>query len=205
MDEIVLRGMAKWPNVPAVYGWLTLTRRGQWLIRGDPVEHAALTAYIGRNYEHDAAGRWFFQNGPQRVFVQLEYTPMVYRASLAADGLLALETHVGSKPAALSGAWLDENGTLLIETDLGAGVIHDRDLEYLASAFIDATGNPPTDDTLDSLLERVQNGDASALWLDYHGSKLQVEPLQASEAPRQFGFDPCPTAPEGHFECEPNP
>ena len=33
MDEIVLRSMLKWPNVPSVYGWLRLDRRGQWLIR----------------------------------------------------------------------------------------------------------------------------------------------------------------------------
>ncbi|MFL6574046.1 MAG: DUF2946 family protein, partial [Burkholderiales bacterium] len=24
MDEIVARSLAKWPNVPAVYGWLSL-------------------------------------------------------------------------------------------------------------------------------------------------------------------------------------
>src|ERR1051326_6893112 len=29
MDEIVARSLAKWPNVPAVYGWLALDRRGK--------------------------------------------------------------------------------------------------------------------------------------------------------------------------------
>ena len=28
MDESVIRALAKWPNVPAVYGWLSLSRRG---------------------------------------------------------------------------------------------------------------------------------------------------------------------------------
>ncbi|TMH99667.1 MAG: DUF2946 family protein, partial [Betaproteobacteria bacterium] len=28
MDELVARSLAKWPNVPAVYGWLALDRRG---------------------------------------------------------------------------------------------------------------------------------------------------------------------------------
>ncbi|HET8728586.1 MAG TPA: DUF2946 family protein, partial [Alphaproteobacteria bacterium] len=32
MDESVLRAMTKWPNVPAVYGWLQLDQRGNWLI-----------------------------------------------------------------------------------------------------------------------------------------------------------------------------
>src|SRR5258708_3980656 len=29
MDELVARSLAKWPNVPAVYGWLALDRRGE--------------------------------------------------------------------------------------------------------------------------------------------------------------------------------
>jgi len=56
MDDIVVRGMAKWPNVPAVYGWLSLDRRGNWLLK-DPasdsfgrIGNAALRAFIGRNY-----------------------------------------------------------------------------------------------------------------------------------------------------------
>ena len=46
MDEDVLRAMTRWPDVPAVYGWLSLDRRGRWLIRGetlgplgDPLAH----------------------------------------------------------------------------------------------------------------------------------------------------------------------
>jgi len=33
MDQTVLRSLAKWPEVPAVYGWLALDRRGNWLLR----------------------------------------------------------------------------------------------------------------------------------------------------------------------------
>ena len=73
--------MAKWPNVPAVYGWLTLDRRGQWLIRGERVTSPVIAEYIGRNYARDSDGNWFFQNGPQRVFVDLEYTPYVFRTA----------------------------------------------------------------------------------------------------------------------------
>ena len=28
---------------------------------------------------HDAAGQWFFQNGPQRVYVELESAPLIWR------------------------------------------------------------------------------------------------------------------------------
>ena len=94
MDDIVRQAMAKWPNVPNCFGWLALDRRGQWRMRneyaqanklsGEPIRHAALIDFIVRNYAHDDAGRWFFQNGPQRVFVELDYTPWVAR--LSADG-----------------------------------------------------------------------------------------------------------------------
>lgn len=79
MDETVLAAMARWPDVPHVYGWLSLTARGQWRMRGEPIANAAIRDFIGRNYGCDEDGRWFFQNGPQRVYVTLELTPWVYR------------------------------------------------------------------------------------------------------------------------------
>jgi len=77
MDEMVARSMARWPNVPAVYGWLSLDRRGTWRIKQERVGNAALREFIARNYHADERGCWFFQNGPQRVFVRLDYTPLV--------------------------------------------------------------------------------------------------------------------------------
>ena len=77
MDEAVARSMARWPNVPAVYGWLSLDRRGNWRIKGERIGNAALRDFIARNYLADERGCWFFQNGPQRVFVELAYTPLV--------------------------------------------------------------------------------------------------------------------------------
>ena len=96
MDDQVLKGMARWPNVPAVFGWLALDRRGTWLLQDDPITNPVVTAYIGRNYEHDADGRWFFQNGPQRVYVALEYTPLVYRALNASDRPLTRRSYRGN-------------------------------------------------------------------------------------------------------------
>ncbi len=46
MDDLVLRGMAKWPNVPAVYGWVALDRRGNWLILNDPVSNPLVRSFI---------------------------------------------------------------------------------------------------------------------------------------------------------------
>lgn len=199
MDEIVLRGMAKWPNVPAVYGWLSLTRRGQWLIKGDPVSNCAISDFIARNYESDEQGCWFFQNGPQRVFVELEYTPLVYRATVSSE--VALQSHVGCTPASLSGAWLDENGSLIIDTDCGVGVMHDQDLEYLMGAFVDISGNPVPEAALEIALERMQRGHDSTLCLKYRLSMVTIKPLQSGEAASRFAFDPSPMAPDGHQAC----
>lgn len=86
MDDIVKQALAKWPNVPDCYGWLGLDARGDWYMRDDAVQaagdfakskgsklqHEKLIEFIGRNYDADANGNWFFQNGPQRVYVELE-------------------------------------------------------------------------------------------------------------------------------------
>ncbi len=85
MDDTVLAAIAKWPNVPAVYGWLGLSARGEWRLKGQPIGNAALREFIGRNYAADERGRWYFQNGPQRVFVELEAAPWIWRIS--SDGL----------------------------------------------------------------------------------------------------------------------
>ena len=109
MDEIVARSLAKWPNVPAVYGWLELDRRGNWLIKGERIGNAALREFIGRNYEADERGRWFFQNGPQRVYVTLGYTPLVvhYEGERLFD-------HCG-RPFTCKNAYQDDEGSVLRE------------------------------------------------------------------------------------------
>ena len=126
MDPIVARAMARWPNVPAVYGWLELDRRGNWRIKGERIGNAALRDFISRNYDRDEQGRWYFQNGPQRVYVTLAYTPFVmhYRGDAVFD-------HCG---AAVNprGTWLDDEGSVLIEGERGIGVLDDRDLERYA-------------------------------------------------------------------------
>ena len=42
--------------------------------KGSVLQHDKLIEFIGRNYAADAQGQWFFQNGPQRVYVCLLYT-----------------------------------------------------------------------------------------------------------------------------------
>ena len=131
MDDSVVRSLAKWPNVPAVYGWLELDRRGNWLIKGGRVGNAALRDFIARNYEADDEGRWFFQNGPQRVYVKLAYTPLVvhYEGDHLVD-------HCGRAFAARE-AYLDDEGSVLLEGDPGIALLDDRDLARYADLASD--------------------------------------------------------------------
>ena len=151
MDAIVEAALRKWPKVPHCHGWLALDARGDWYMRderiqaagafpqvkGSRIEHARLRAFIERNYGHDEAGAWFFQNGPQRVYVELEAAPWVWRvdASTLGDGTPAwpVHSHTGL-PAAVSGCWLDETGRLYLNTDLGFGIVHTLDMGIAAMA-----------------------------------------------------------------------
>ncbi len=144
MDEIVKAALKKWPNVPHCYGWLALDARGDWYMRddriqaagpfpqvkGSRIQHEKLRAFIERNYGHDEAGAWFFQNGPQRVYVQLEAAPWVWRV---ADGRFDVTSHTGL-PATARSAWLDEHGRLYLDTDLGFGIVHTLDMDAAADA-----------------------------------------------------------------------
>lgn len=147
MDDDVLRAMARWPNVPAVYGWLRLDRRGQWLLidrgqpgfdetvhgAGSPITSPQILDFIGRNYAADAQGRWFWQNGPQRVFVDLDRAPWVWRVlGDAARGTpQSLVSHTGYAAGAPEDVFLSAEGDLLVRTALGLGVLHDLDLAPL--------------------------------------------------------------------------
>ena len=143
MDDIVKAALAKWPNVPHCHGWLGLDARGQWYMRDDRTQaagpfaqhkgsllrHDKLIAFIQRNYVADEQGQWFFQNGPQRVYVELENTPWVWR--LMPDG--AVHTHAG-EPVQVQASLLDEEGRLYLVTERGVGLVHTADMLLAADA-----------------------------------------------------------------------
>jgi hypothetical protein len=203
MDEIVKQAMAKWPDVPNVYGWLSLDRRGVWRIKGDAVANPAIAGFISRNYDHDAQGRWFFQNGPQRVFVALEYTPYVYRAVWDADprAPLRIETHTAGQVRNIDSAWVDETGILLLVTERGVGMVDDRNLESLLPCFTDAAGHALEEDAIAARIESLQAGDAADLCLRYAGGSAAVSAIAAAAVAAKFGFVPQPAPLDGEQAC----
>ena len=151
MDDIVKAAMRKWPTVPHCYGWLGLDARGDWYLRDEPaqaagpfpqvkgsrIEHAGLLEFIQRNYEADARGCWYFQNGPQRVYVELEAAPWVFRLQQGPEPAHWQLCTRNGRDARLRAAWLDEGGRLFLDCDIGFGLLHSLDIE-LAARVIEA-------------------------------------------------------------------
>jgi hypothetical protein len=203
MDDIVKQGMAKWPNVPSVFGWLALDRRGHWLIKGERIANSIVADFIGRNYEHDDLGRWFFQNGPQRVFISLDYTPFVYRLLGDANpgAPQRIETHTGRPVTEVSGAWIDDAGVVLIESGHGVGLVDDRDLERMLACFTNERGVALSEENIAAAIEQVQGGSRADLAFSYGGITVPVAPIAAAAVPARFGYVQRPVQPAGEEEC----
>lgn len=150
MDAIVEAALRKWPHVPHCYGWLALDARGDWYMRderiqaagpfpqvkGSRITHDKLLGFIARNYALDERGAAFFQNGPQRVYVELESTPWVWRIHQT-GAQTQVSAHTGPLAQVLS-AWLDEHGHLYLACDgPGArfGRVHSLDMLTASQAL----------------------------------------------------------------------
>jgi hypothetical protein len=198
MDEQVLRSLIKWPNVPDCYGWLALDRRGQWRMRnefaqennlpGQVIEHFALKEFISRNYASDTFGRYFFQNGPQRVFLSLDSTPWIARIIPGINDLqLVTQCQSSIDPSA---ALSDENGNIYIvglvekityqdperqnftkEKVESIALLHDHDLDLFSELAI--------------LHEEACSFGGSWNW---HGKLLPLNPVHSVELGALFNF-----------------
>jgi Protein of unknown function (DUF2946) len=188
MDEQVLRSLIKWPNVPACYGWLALDRRGKWRMRdefaqqnklpGQAISHQAFNEYISRNYAADEFGRYFFQNGPQRVFVTLDATPWVVRI-YSADDKFRFITQC-NKIIEPNSALSDQNGNIYIvgklddiatQNHLHVALLHDHDLDQFSE--------------LAKLHQVACSFAGSWRWQD---KQLPLEPIHSDELSGRFGF-----------------
>ncbi len=198
MDDIVRQAMAKWPNVPDCYGWLGLDARGAWRMRderaqhlgeaGDKVKQAALLGFINRNYSADEHGRWYFQNGPQRVYVNLEATPYIART----DPQLGLVLHTGEALGGLERAFMTAAGALIVESGGKVAQVDDRDVAQVMQ-WLELDGGAASDDALMAWLE----GAPGEMMLRYAGQLAPVERLAADAIAARLGFErlPAPTSP----------
>lgn len=207
MDDLVKQALAKWPHVPDCTGWLELDARGRWRIGEasaeprQPIRNAAMIAFINRNY--GVADRcWTFQNGPQRVFVELEYTPFVWRLVPLQAGAWDLVAHTGAS-AIPCAVWIDDAGRFLIEAKSKAGehrtgVVHDHDTALIADLLRDENGDALDDDVMMRLTATRTTTStplATLRWITSSSTPLAI-PLHwiASDAvPARFNFEPRPS------------
>jgi hypothetical protein len=198
MDEQVIRSLIKWPNVPDCYGWLALDRRGQWRMRdkftqqnnlpGQVIKHQTLNEFISRNYARDISCKYFFQNGPQRVFITLDATPWIARV-IPSDQGVKLLTQCQSQIEP-TGALNDENGNIYIvgmitqavyegsdraqfqlQTTESIALLHDHDLDLFSE--------------LATLREEACSFGGSWNW---HGKQLSLDPTLSTELANRFDY-----------------
>lgn len=189
MDDIVRQAMAKWPDVPHCHGWLALDARGVFRMRdevaqannlpGDPIRHTALLAFIHRNYACDAEGAWYFQNGPQRVYVDLQTTPFIAHT----DPVAGLLLHDGQPLKNISAACMTEEGQLILQSATHSAMLDDRDMAQCLQQFkID--GKPVEDAQLMHWLEAPD----ARLGLLIEDKLIPVTQILRSELGLRLGF-----------------
>jgi hypothetical protein len=195
MDKRVLEAMARWPNVPDVNGWLSLTETGKWRLHpkgdatqehtpGEPITNAQIIGFINRNYTHDNAGQWYFQNGPQKVYVRLNAAPYIFHTNEAGH----LTAHTKQDVGEIKSWWVDDAGKLYAETDVGPGLIAGRDTLAVLEQLQTQDGNWLTD-----CPEQIPQTPETTLWLrdTPHPFRQNTVPLRYCPAHRleaQLGF-----------------
>ncbi len=180
-DENVIRAMDKWPNVPNCTGWLSLDRRGCWRLQGELIRHPRTISFFNRHYASDECGRWFVQNGPQRVFVDLTGAPF----GVWLEHPPQLVTHTGVPLTALSSLIVTDTGDLYLESAVGLGLLSDRDL----AAFVSQLKNHG-DDAAEVLTQTLACDTAIAYSrvLTWYGRPLRVRRIIERTLPAEFGF-----------------
>ena len=182
MDDSVHKAMARWPDVPAVYGYIGVNHRGDFLLQGHVVTHERTREFIHRNYGLDEHGRAFFQNGPQRAYADLEATPWIYR--LMDDG--QLRTHTEQPVASLHEAGMTADGDIVLVTEHGPGLLHAQDLDQLTNHL--ASDSQPLDDALAALAAGADGG----VTLTLPAGRVPVDALGDAALPSRFRYTPQP-------------
>ncbi|WP_312512902.1 DUF2946 family protein [Massilia sp.] len=194
MDDIVKQAMAKWPNVPHCYGWLALDARGGWRMRdeaaqragaaGDRLNNPALVGFINRNYGHDERGNWYFQNGPQRVYVNLEATPFIART----DPQQGLVLQTGQALTDIERVFLSDAGAVLFQAGDSVAQLDDRDVAQVLGK-LELDGQAASDEAVMAWLE----SGVGKLTLPWNGKRFDVERIEAADLPQRFNFNQLPT------------
>lgn len=171
--------------------------RGNYAIKGERIANPTIQSFIARNYACDDIGRWYFQNGPQRVYARLAYTPFVLRSDPnAPHGLI---THTGRAIEAPRAALLDDASAVLVAFQDSVGVIHDLDLAEIVGWLRDPRDEALDDSGMESLL--AGESGAEGCYLRLGTARVPLARVARTSVAAQFGFHPDPQPPAGEPEC----
>ena len=187
--------------MPDVYRWLQLDSRGSWRLKDEKISHHGLVSFINKHYTSDEQGRWYFQNGPQKVFVTLEYTPYVISIETL-NSKWIFKTHNGQVIEKLNRVFIDDHGNFLVSWDKFVGVIRDTDialvadqLRYDGSSLYDI--NPAHLEALNTPRNRVEK---TSFYFALENETYSVEAINKLLVKELFKFDPSPL-PEDGMDC----
>jgi hypothetical protein len=200
MDQNLRIALARWPDVPAAYGWLSLNPRGAWRFHaegnayaggpGESIGNAQIQTFISRNYTHDNGGKWFFQNGPQRVYVRIDAAPWIVRWAAGPQ----LVTHTGAPFGPVTQWVLDSAGRLYAQSAEGPGMIDDRDLATICDSMV-------TDDGMPALDALVGLSAGQTLWVrqTFAATRVSLAYVSTTLVPARLGFNRQPDTPAQHI------
>ena len=192
----------KWPNVPDVYNWLELDNRGNWCIKNEKISHKGLIKFINDHYSSDDKGRWFFQNGPQRVFVKLHSTPFILSIALN-DDVIYFKTQTNQVIQQIEQFWLDNNGRLLLSWDQYLGLLSDRDLSMMSDYIVPVNANGQQEFDQISGLDIPSSFSENKIPfnLKLNNRLYDIRPIRERDFSRLFNFEPNPAPPVGSPDC----
>ena len=89
---------------------------------------------------------------------------------------------------------MDREGIIVLDTEHGAAVIDDRDVEAISVRLCDPAGRALDEDGVTTALERIQSGRDGALHVRYGTANVPLLPATAEEIAAQLAFvrDPQP-------------
>jgi hypothetical protein len=206
VDTSTISSLAKWPNVPFCYGWLFLDRKGLFRIRseyaqnnnlpGEVIKHLGLIDAIKKHICLDDQGQYFYQNGPQRVYLSLAYCPYVVRLLPHKEHGWILQNNIDQeiKPTR---CFLDEIGNILLECFVSVNQCS-QELPVIFTEIEHRTVALLHDHDL-NIFSELSQMDVSSCGIKgifkWHQIEIPIEPIMGKDIASDFHFKAIPIAP----------
>jgi hypothetical protein len=146
---------------------------------GDIIRHESLLNFIYRNYDCDTRGAWYFQNGPQRVYVELEATPFIART----DPELGFVLHDRTPMHDIDQLFMTNSGQLIIQSHQKIAMLDPNDLAHCLAMLYVENHAIADEDLLKWLIAPNQS-----LQMKLGKQFINVEWVDSNQLQKRFGF-----------------